>query len=91
MRAFNSTAPNLNWAVNKLNHAYNGLFSTLIKLIHGAGAIAEAENVEESVTWAIDIANDDSHGYSWPKGLDLAITIAQGLLEAHLRGAVSLP
>lgn len=63
MPAFNSTNPNLNWAVNRLNHQGN-IFKTLIDgLLGGAGSIAPEIVTELATQWAIGIANDNSHGY----------------------------
>lgn len=71
MAAFNGTNPNLNYAVNRLNRQ-NSLLDNIIKgiggivdgIVNGSGSTASNANVEKAVQWMIQIANDDSHGYS---------------------------
>ena len=70
MPAFNSTTPNLNWAVNRLNHQGN-IFTDLLKslgasvdgLLNGFGSQAKNIVIEYATSWAIQIANDNTHGY----------------------------
>lgn len=54
--AFWGTTPNLNYAVNRLNQAVFGISD-------GNGSTASNKDVENAVKWAINIANDDTHGY----------------------------
>lgn len=69
--AFNSTTPNLNYAVNRLNRDH-GLLSQLVStlkggvsaIVGGAGSIASNAQVEAAVQWAIAKANRGDIGYS---------------------------
>lgn len=68
--AFNSTNPNLNWAVNRLNNRYSvldvlveGIQGIVSGITGGNGSTASNADVEKAVQWAVNIANDDSHGY----------------------------
>lgn len=71
--AFNSTNPNLNYAVNQLNRN-NNIFAELLGLVKdvtddivaGAGAIASDYQVEVAVNWAIDKVTSNVITYSQP-------------------------
>lgn len=54
--AFYGTAPNLNYAVNRLNQVVFSQSS-------GSGSQADSEAVERAVQWALQTAADDTHGY----------------------------
>lgn len=61
-RAFNSTTPNLNWAVNRLN--YN-LWRGISNINNGGGGpTASNEQVETAIQWAINKANTGEVTYS---------------------------
>lgn len=61
--AFNGTTPNLNYAVNRLNKKQSLLGKISNALSQGAGSNSGNADIESAVTWAITIANDDTHGY----------------------------
>lgn len=92
MPSFWGTAPNLNFAVNRLNHSYT-LLNRIVSVIQGitgglqggSGAAAPNANVEKGVQWAIAIANDDSHGYSqsvrWGPSYDCSSFITSAMRQ----------
>lgn len=63
MYAFATFNPDTKSAVHLLNLLINQIYNKNSGLLNGAGSIASSEMVENAVQWAIDIANDNSHGY----------------------------
>lgn len=90
MPAFNSTNPNLNWAVNRLNHQ-GGIFKGILDALQGGmGSVAPKIVVELATQWAIGIANDNSHGYDQAHRLgpdyDCSSLVASAWNHAGLKG-----
>lgn len=92
MPAFNSTNPNLNWAVNRLNHQGSIFKGILGALQGGMGSIAPKKDVELATQWAIGIANDSSHGYDQTNRLgpdyDCSSLVASAWNHAGLKDIV---
>lgn len=92
MPAFNSTNPNLNWAVNRLNHQGNIFKGILDALQGGMGSVAPKIVVELATQWAIGIANDNTHGYDQKKRLgpdyDCSSLVASAWNYAGLKNIV---
>lgn len=77
--AFNSHNPNVNYALNRLNRGHNafadalgvlqnitsGLVDIAGGLINGAGAVADTEQIEAAVQWAVSKAGHTEITYSW--------------------------
>lgn len=62
--AFNSTNPNLNWAVNRLNKMSVSIGDIVGGIIGGNGQHASNEQVESAVRWAINKATNNYITYS---------------------------
>lgn len=77
-KAFYSTTPNLNWAVNRLNNnlsALDILLNTLNEIVKklqgGSGPVAPVDKVEKYTAWAIALIQETTHPYVWGQPSDL--------------------
>lgn len=64
MAVFSGTAPNLNWAVNRLNTGTSVLSGLIGAIQQGSGSTASDAMVEAAVQWAIDRATNYYVTYS---------------------------
>lgn len=61
--AFYSSTANIRDAINRLNRLHGTNSSAISGIIKGNGSTSGNDTIESAVSWAINIANDESHGY----------------------------
>lgn len=62
--AFYSSTANIRDAINKLNRLHGTNSNSISGIIHGNGSTSGNDTIEKAVQWAVNIANDNSHGYN---------------------------